>query len=164
MTVCAVNGIGCSHASPSWIGESAASRRKTGMLTFDPVSRDSGERTRTTRVRHDDGLVTLVVPTAIAQAMGRSVLLRAMIKREATRVLNPQCRHLLTREVRTAQRTTHLRKYNALFSLVSENSGDSSSGFSRARNSMATEHPWPQHISPRVASRHFGPQGCPRHP
>lgn len=68
------------------------------MLNFDAVSRVSAKQTRTTQVRHDDRLAGLIERAALALAVEKSVFLRAVIEREATRVLDQQSRHVLTRE------------------------------------------------------------------
>ena len=66
------------------------------MLDLDTASRISGKRTKSTQVRHDDRLASLIERAALALAVDKSVFLRAAIEREATRVLDLQSRHTLT--------------------------------------------------------------------
>ena len=68
------------------------------MLNFDTASRISVKQTKTTQVRHDDRLASLIERAALALAVDKSVFLRAAIEREATRVLDLQSRHTLTPE------------------------------------------------------------------
>ncbi len=58
----------------------------------------SARQTRTTRIRHDDRLASLIERAALALAVSKSVFLRTAIEREATRVLDLQFRHTLTSE------------------------------------------------------------------
>ena len=66
------------------------------MLDFDTASKTTGKHTKTTQVRHDDRLGSLIERAALALAVDKSVFLRAAIEREATRVLDLQSRHTLT--------------------------------------------------------------------
>ncbi len=68
------------------------------MLDFDTASSISGKQTRSTQVRHDDRLASLIERAALALAVDKSTFLRAAIEREVTRVLNLQSRHTLTSE------------------------------------------------------------------
>ena len=68
------------------------------MLNFDNASSISARQTRTTQIRHDDRLASLIERAALALAVDKSVFLRAAIEREATRVLDLQSRHTLTPE------------------------------------------------------------------
>ena len=68
------------------------------MLNVDAASDISAKQTRTTQVRHDDRLASLIERAARALAVDKSVFLRAAIEREATRVLDLQSRHTLTPE------------------------------------------------------------------
>ncbi len=68
------------------------------MLDFDVASGNSGKRTRSTQVRHDDRLASLIERAVLALAVDKSTFLRAAIEREATRVLELQSRHTLTPE------------------------------------------------------------------
>ena len=68
------------------------------MLNFDTASSVSARQTKTTQVRHDDRLASLIERAALALAVDKSVFLRAAIEREATRVLDLQSRHTLTPE------------------------------------------------------------------
>ena len=68
------------------------------MLNLDTVSKVSAKQTRTTQVRHDDRLASLIERAALVLAVDKSVFLRAAIEREATRVLDLQSRHILTQE------------------------------------------------------------------
>ena len=68
------------------------------MLDFDAASSTSGKHTRSTQVRHDDRLASLIERAALALAVDKSAFLRAAIEREATRVLDLQSQHTLTPE------------------------------------------------------------------
>lgn len=68
------------------------------MLDFDTASGVSAKQTKTTQVRHDDRLASLIERAARALAVDKSVFLRAAIEREATRVLELRSRHVLTPE------------------------------------------------------------------
>ncbi len=68
------------------------------MLDFDTAPGISAKQTRTTQVRHDDRLASLIERAALALAVDKSVFLRAAIEREAARVLDLQSRHTLTSE------------------------------------------------------------------
>ncbi len=68
------------------------------MLDMDTASSVSGKQTRSTQVRHDDRLASLIERAALALAVDKSVFLRTAIEREAKRVLDLQSRHTLTPE------------------------------------------------------------------
>ena len=68
------------------------------MLNLDAASSTLTRQTRTTQVRHDDRLASLIERAALALAVDKSAFLRAAIEREATRVLEMQSRHTLTPE------------------------------------------------------------------
>ena len=68
------------------------------MLNFNAASSIQARRTKTTQVRHDDRLASLIERAALALAVDKSAFLRAAIEREATRVLDLQSRHTLTPE------------------------------------------------------------------
>ena len=68
------------------------------MLNLDTKSGTSTKQTRTTQVRHDERLATLIEQAALSLAVDKSVFLRAAIEREAKRVLEAQTRHVLTPE------------------------------------------------------------------
>ncbi len=68
------------------------------MFNFETASRTPAKQTRTTQVRHDDRLAVLIERAALALAVDKSVFLRTVIEREATRVLELQSRHILTPE------------------------------------------------------------------
>ena len=68
------------------------------MLDFDPSSYDDEPRSRTTQIRHGDGLFALIERAARSLAVDKSVFLRAAIEREASRVLEEQSRHVLSDE------------------------------------------------------------------
>ncbi len=68
------------------------------MLDFDAESGGSARQTRTTQVRHDDRLASLIERAARALAVDKSAFLRAAIEREARRVLELRARHVLTPE------------------------------------------------------------------
>ena len=73
-------------------------RKEKSVLDFDTEARTEKKHTRSTQVRHDDRLASLIERAALALAVDKSVFLRAAIEREATRVLDLQSRHTLTRE------------------------------------------------------------------
>ena len=68
------------------------------MLNLDAESSTPGRQTRTTQIRHDDRLGSLIERAALALAVDKSAFLRAAIEREATRILDMQSRHVLTPE------------------------------------------------------------------
>ena len=68
------------------------------MLNPYVTSGVSGKQSRTTQVRHDDRLATLIERAAISLAVDKSVFLRAAIEREAIRVLEAQSRHVLSQD------------------------------------------------------------------
>ena len=68
------------------------------MLNFDAASSTPARQTKTTQIRHDDRLASLIERAALALAVDKSAFLRAAIEREATRVLDLQARHTLTLE------------------------------------------------------------------
>ncbi len=74
------------------------SKKGVGMLNFDTGSSASGKRSRTTQLRHDDRLATLIERAARSLGVDKSVFLRAAVEREAMRVLEAQSRHVLTEE------------------------------------------------------------------
>ena len=77
---------------------SERSRKEKSMLDFDAEARTEKKHTRSTQVRHDDRLASLIERAALALAVDKSVFLRTAIEREAKRVLELQSRHTLTRE------------------------------------------------------------------
>ena len=68
------------------------------MFDFDTASSVPARQARTTRIRHDDRLASLIERAALALAVDKSTFLRAAIEREARRVLDRQSRHALTPE------------------------------------------------------------------
>lgn len=68
------------------------------MLDFEKNERSGESRTRTTQIRHGDGLGDLIAQAARSLAVDKSVFLRAAIAKEATRVLEAGSRHILTQE------------------------------------------------------------------
>lgn len=68
------------------------------MLDFKISDLDAEKQTRTTQVRHGDGLGDLITRAATALAVDKSVFLRAAIAKEATRILEAGSRHVLTPE------------------------------------------------------------------
>lgn len=68
------------------------------MLDFQISDLDDEKQTRTTQIRHGDGLGDLITRASIALAVDKSVFLRAAIAREAMRVLEAGSRHVLTPE------------------------------------------------------------------
>lgn len=68
------------------------------MLDFQISDLDAEKQTRTTQVRHGDGLGDLITRAATALAVDKSVFLRAAIAKEASRVLEAGSRHVLTPE------------------------------------------------------------------
>ena len=59
------------------------------MLNFDTMSGISAKQTRTTQIRHDDRLASLIEPAALALAVDKSVFLRAASEREALACARP---------------------------------------------------------------------------
>lgn len=68
------------------------------MLDFQISDLDAEKQTRTTQIRHGDGLGDLIARAATALAVDKSVFLRAAIAKEAARVLEAGSRHVLTAE------------------------------------------------------------------
>ncbi|MEM6415505.1 MAG: DUF1778 domain-containing protein [Pseudomonadota bacterium] len=68
------------------------------MLDFQISDLDAEKQTRTTQIRHGDGLGDLITQAAAALAVDKSVFLRAAIAKEAARVLEAGSRHVLTPE------------------------------------------------------------------
>ncbi|MDE0240460.1 MAG: DUF1778 domain-containing protein [bacterium] len=68
------------------------------MLNLDPASSIPSRQTRTTQIRHDGRLASLIERAALALAVDKSAFLRAAIEREAMRVIDRQSRHTLTPE------------------------------------------------------------------
>jgi uncharacterized protein (DUF1778 family) len=68
------------------------------MLNFQNSPLDGEKQSRTTQIRHGDGLYTLIEQAAATLAVDKSVFLRAAIAKEAARVLNAQSHHILSRE------------------------------------------------------------------
>ena len=68
------------------------------MSNFDAVPSTRARRTRTTWIRHDDRLASLIERAALALGVDKSTFFRATIEREARRVLDQRFRHVLTPE------------------------------------------------------------------
>ena len=68
------------------------------MLDFQSSELEDEKQTRSTQVRHGDGLGDLITRAATALAVDKSVVLRAAIAKEATRVLEASSRHVLSAE------------------------------------------------------------------
>ncbi len=68
------------------------------MLNFVFGSGASGKHSKTTQLRHDDRLATLIERAALSLGVDKSTFLRAAIEREAMQVLDAQSRHALTGE------------------------------------------------------------------
>lgn len=68
------------------------------MLDFESGDLDSEKQNRTTQIRHGDRLGDLITRAASALAVDKSVFLRAVIAREAKRVLEAGSHHTLTPE------------------------------------------------------------------
>lgn len=68
------------------------------MQDFNPSDLESETQSRTTQIRHGDRLFSLIERASISLAVEKSVFLRAVIAREAERVLERQSRHVLTTE------------------------------------------------------------------
>ncbi len=68
------------------------------MLNLYTESGTPARQARTTRIRHDDRLASLIDRAALALGVDKSVFLRVAIEREARRVLDRQSRHTLTPE------------------------------------------------------------------
>ena len=68
------------------------------MLNLEPTEAGLEKQTRSTQIRHGEGLAHLIERASIALAIDKSVFLRAAIAKEATRVLEEGSRHVLTAE------------------------------------------------------------------
>ena len=68
------------------------------MSNFDAVPSAPARRTRTTRIRHDDRLASLIERAALALGVDKQTFLRTAIERAARRVLDRRFRHVLTPE------------------------------------------------------------------
>ena len=68
------------------------------MLNFEPSHLDGEKRSKSTQVRHGEGLYDLIERAANALAVDKSVFLRAAITREAERILEASSRHVLSAE------------------------------------------------------------------
>jgi uncharacterized protein (DUF1778 family) len=68
------------------------------MLDFQASPLDDEKQSRTTQIRHGDGLFDLIEQAATSLAVDKSVFLRAAIAKEAERVLETRSRHVLTPE------------------------------------------------------------------
>jgi len=68
------------------------------MLDLQTSNFDTEKQTRTTQIRHGDGLADLITRAATALAVDKSVFLRAAIAKEASRVLEAGSRHIMTPE------------------------------------------------------------------
>lgn len=68
------------------------------MLDFDTPPRTAAKKTKTAQIRLDNHLAGLIERAALALAIDKSVFLRSVIEREATRVLERRSRHVLTPE------------------------------------------------------------------
>lgn len=68
------------------------------MLDFQASRLDDEKQSRTTQIRHGDGLYALIEQAAQSLAVDKSVFLRAAIAKEAERVLEARSRHVLTPE------------------------------------------------------------------
>ena len=67
-------------------------------MDFQASPLDNEKQTRTTQIRHGDGLFELIEQAAQSLAVDKSVFLRAAIAKEAERVLETRSRHMLTPE------------------------------------------------------------------
>lgn len=68
------------------------------MLDFQASSLDNEKQSRTTQIRHGDGLFDLIERASTSLAVDKSVFLRAVIAKEAERILETRSRHVLTPE------------------------------------------------------------------
>jgi len=68
------------------------------MLDFESSELEDEKQTRSTQIRHGDGLGELISRAAKALAVDKSVFLRAIIAKEAARILEAGSRHVLTAE------------------------------------------------------------------
>jgi uncharacterized protein (DUF1778 family) len=68
------------------------------MLDFDISKASTEESTRTTQIRHGDGLGDLITEAATSLGVDKSVFLRAAIEKEALRVLESASHHTLTED------------------------------------------------------------------
>lgn len=68
------------------------------MLDFETGPLETEEKTRTTQIRHGEGLADLIDRAAQSLGLDKSAFLRAAIAREAERVLETRSRHVLSPE------------------------------------------------------------------
>ncbi|MBU2606296.1 MAG: DUF1778 domain-containing protein [Alphaproteobacteria bacterium] len=68
------------------------------MLDFHHSELDTESQSRTTQIRHGEGLGVLIARAAASLGVDKSVFLRAAIEREASRVLEAGSRHVLTKD------------------------------------------------------------------
>ncbi|MFD0914785.1 DUF1778 domain-containing protein [Pseudahrensia aquimaris] len=68
------------------------------MLDFNASPVDDEKQSRTTQIRHGEGLFELIEQAATSLAVDKSVFLRAAIAKEAQRVLEARSRHVLSVE------------------------------------------------------------------
>ncbi len=68
------------------------------MLDFQASPLDDEKQSRTTQIRHGDGLFALIEQAAKSLGVDKSVYLRAVIAKDAERVLKARSRHVLTPE------------------------------------------------------------------
>lgn len=68
------------------------------MLDFEESELGAERQTRTTQIRHGEGLVELIALAATSLGVEKSVFLRAAIEKEARRVLEATSRHVLSPE------------------------------------------------------------------
>ena len=68
------------------------------MIDPHHTEENSGKQTKTSQIRHDAALGGLIDRASLALGLDKSVFLRGAIAKEATRVLEAQSTHVLTRE------------------------------------------------------------------
>lgn len=66
------------------------------MLGFQLSSFEREKNTRSTQIRHGDTLASLISEAAAALGVEKSVFLRAIIEREASRILEARSTHILS--------------------------------------------------------------------
>lgn len=68
------------------------------MLDMNLTGQTGERQTRTTQVRHGDGLADLIERAAAVLGVDKSVFLRSAIAREAQRVIKDSSHHVMTAE------------------------------------------------------------------
>jgi len=68
------------------------------MQDFQASALEHEKNTRTTQIRHGDGLARLITEASNALGVEKSTFLRAIIEREASRILQTRSHHTLSAE------------------------------------------------------------------